>query len=106
MLLLYVQFALFSATALVLSSWFVEIHLRNRRSWDAIAIRLQHSQDAGSPGALFRRAGVLLEAVDYVEWKSNCPDRALIESLRHDALALRLSSARAILGIERSSHRA
>lgn len=105
MLMLYLQFALFAATALILSSWFAELHLRNRRSWDAIAIKLHQSKDASSPRALFERAGVLMEAIDYVEWRTVCSDRTMIDELRRSALALRLATGKSIFGMQRRSSR-
>lgn len=105
MLMLYSQFALFAAIALAMSYWFAELHMRNRRSWEAIAIQLQPSMETESPRRLFRRAAVMIQAADYVEWRTNCSDRKLLEGFRHEALALRVASARAILGMPRRSHR-
>lgn len=99
MLMLYAQIGVFAFIALTLSFWFTELHARNRLSWETIAIRLQSSTGASSPRTLFKSAGVMLQAVDYLERRTTCSDIQSLESLRRDALALRMTSALAILGI-------
>ena len=105
MLMQYSQFALFAAVAFAVSLCLTELHVRNRRSWEAIAIQLQPAMDTESPRKLFRRAAAMMQAADYVDWRTNCADRELLEGIRDDALALRVSSARAILGMQRRSRR-
>ena len=101
MFLLYSQFALFAATALLMTLWLGELHLRNRRSWEAITAKLQTSMNEHSPRAMFRRAGWMMEACDYVEWRTQGADREKLEVLRGDAVALRLRSATAMIGMQR-----
>ncbi|MBS1803909.1 MAG: hypothetical protein JST28_11120 [Acidobacteria bacterium] len=99
----------------VLASWFVRMHLRNRRSWQAIVARTSPecrrvwaASGLGQPEAFpsmwsavprvaFRDAGVLMEMADYVENNTAILDSEQMQNIRISIVRLRLAAARAII---------
>jgi len=94
-------------------NWFVQMHQRNSRSWEAIlarmspACRLAYTSSAPSealrrhwaqtPRAAFRDAGALMEMAEYAERNLLGEDPAKLQDIRHAALQLRLASTGAMI---------
>ena len=114
-ILIPVQIAIFLLITAVMVNWFVRMHLRNRRSWQAIEARMspecRHAWAAGGlgqpealssiwsamPQVAFRDAGVLMEMADYLENNTLTLDSEQIQNIRSSILNLRLAAARAMI---------
>jgi hypothetical protein len=120
------QIAAVVAVATYLVCWSAGLRRRNARSWDSLVTRLQPGWSArdlsvhflskeglnttpaetwermqGFRGirAMYRNAGVMLEMVDYAAQNSDPSgsiDRILLETLRSDAMQIRLGALRVL----------
>jgi len=112
-ILIPIQVAIFLLITAVMVNWFVQMHQRNSRSWEAIlarmspACRLAYTSSAPSealrrhwaqtPRAAFRDAGALMEMAEYAERNLLGEDPAKLQDIRHAALQLRLASTGAMI---------
>jgi hypothetical protein len=120
------QIAAIAAVAIFLVRWRAGLRRRNAQSWDSLVTRLQPGWSAHdlsvhflskeglntTPGetwermqgfrgilAMYRNAGVMLEMVDYAGRNSDPSgsiDRILLETLRSDAMQIRIGSLRVL----------
>jgi len=100
-ILIPLQFATFVVVASYLAYCGIELHRRNRRSWQTILARLSPAwikQDQSllsrNPKWLFRDAGVFMEIADYAERHGNGIPLDSIANLRNDALQIRMVALR------------
>jgi hypothetical protein len=111
------QFAVIGAVAAYLARWRNRVRRRNQESWDSLLSRLRHDwsgrevsdqflwkeglsatpEDAwirmeGPRGlwVMFHNAGTMLEMADYAARNSDQVDRLLVETLRSDAMQIRV----------------
>jgi hypothetical protein len=111
------QVATIAIVALYLGRWRTGVHRRNTQSWDSLLARLRPDWSArglsdhflwkegldatpeetwkriqGAHGlwAMFQNAGVMLEMADYAAKNCDSVDRTLLETLRSDAMHIRL----------------
>ncbi|HTB97578.1 MAG TPA: hypothetical protein VK716_11255 [Terracidiphilus sp.] len=98
MFVVQLQFVAFAMVVVSLSFWLGEMHVRNRRSWEAIAVRLKLHGPGLTAWSRFRRAGIVVELADFAEYKVGGIDPALPQRVRRQAIAMRLSAARALAG--------
>jgi hypothetical protein len=75
--------------AVYLAAMGVALDRRNRRTWESLAARLAPGSGRRVP---FRNAGVLLEMVDYACRADNHFDASLAETLRSEAIRVRLGT--------------
>src|ERR1035441_10455343 len=118
MMLILLQIAAISAVAFYLYRWRAAVKRRNRQSWDSLLARLRSdwsarelsdqflwkeglsatSEDAwsrmeGPKGlwVMYQNAQVMLEMADFAAKHSESVDRLLLETLRSDAMQIRVS---------------
>ena len=112
-ILIPIQIVLFLLISIAMVNWFLQMHQRNSRSWEAILARMSPAcrlactssapsealnlLSAQTPRSAFRDAGVLMEMADYVERNSLSKDLANLQNIRDAALQLRLASTGAII---------
>ena len=118
MILLLLQIAAIAAVALYLGRWRVGVRRQNNQSWESLLARLRPDWSArhlsdhflwkeglddatpdeiwkrmqGAHGlwAMYQNAGVLLKMADFAARNSHSVDRVLLETLRSDAMQIRL----------------
>lgn len=117
MILPLLQIAAIAAIAVYLSAWRGKIRRRNAQSWDALLARLRPDWSArevsdhflwkegvdatpedawqrmGGPKGLwvmYQNARVMLEMADYAAKNSENVDRVMLETLRSDAMQIRV----------------
>jgi hypothetical protein len=101
--------------AIVLFRWAKQVRRRNGQSWESLVAQLQPARDlrelteratpeerwqqvAGAQGlwAMYQNAKVMLELADYAACHGESMDRALLATLRSDAMQIRLLVVRAL----------
>ncbi len=115
MTLIPLQIVLLVLIATVVVWSLVEMHRRQRRSWQEIVVRMspecrqawgERSPDRSkgvtaawirSPRLAFRDAGVLMEMADYTERNAVTFDPLFLHRFRNTAVRLRLTAARAMV---------
>jgi hypothetical protein len=107
-ILIPLQLAAFSLTALYMFRRCSELHARNRRSWDEIVSRLSPAWKCAKPlqpgdsaplaaarlWTVYRDAGVMMELADYADRHGR--DSSSVQELRFTALSLRFTALRAL----------
>ncbi|MGA8744040.1 MAG: hypothetical protein WB561_22800 [Terracidiphilus sp.] len=123
MILLVLQIAAIATVAIYLVRWRVGLRRRNAQSWDSLIARLRHDWSArelsdqflwkeglsvtpddtwtrlqGPHGlwAMYQNAKVMLELADYATRNSDHVDRVLLETLRSDAMQIRVCALMAL----------
>src|SRR6266536_1331174 len=77
------------------------LHHRNMQSWESLVARLHPKWSVGGERRLwgmFREAGVMLEMADYAERNGTSVDLAIVNTLRRDALRIRIDVLKALVG--------
>lgn len=100
---LILQIALLTAMLAYLGQRQAYLRRRNRQTWNSLWAQAQRfPSDSANPWTRLRSARVAMEMADYAERNSGSNSQALerkeLESLRRDAMAMRLASLRAIVG--------
>ncbi len=117
MILPLLQIAAIAAVALYLSHWRTGVRRRNAQSWDSLLAQLrpdwsgrelsdrflweegvsatpddawQRMEGAKGLWAMYQNARVMLEMADFADRNSDSVDRLLLETLRSDAMQIRL----------------
>jgi len=117
MIVLVLQIAAIAGVTLFLLHWRDGVVRRNRQSWESLLVRLRTDWSArelsehflwqeginataddawrrmeGPKGlwVIFKNAGVMLEMADYAAKNSDSVDRLLLETLRSDAMQIRV----------------
>jgi hypothetical protein len=117
MIVVLIPIATITFVALYLVHWQKGVSQRNDQSWDALVARLQPDWIAGPQGAsaltslaadatpqerwqciqgaqglwtMYQNASVMMELADFAARNSESVDRLLLESLRSDAIQIRL----------------
>ncbi|MGA7244080.1 MAG: hypothetical protein WBX19_12900 [Terracidiphilus sp.] len=123
MILLVLQIAAIAIVAIYLVRWRVGLRRRKAQSWESLIARLRHDWSArelsdtflwkeglsvtpddtwtrmqGPQGlwAMFQNAKVMLEVADYATRNSDQVDRVLLETLRSDAMQVRVCALMAL----------
>jgi hypothetical protein len=124
MILAVFQVAIVALIAFYLGWMRLRAHRRKHQSWETMLIRLHHGWNAGelsehfpwkeglsySPDetwtrirgarglwAMYRNAGIMLELADFAARHTGC-DPALLNTLRADAMQVRLGALKALIG--------
>jgi hypothetical protein len=117
MILPLIQIAAITVVALYLGKWRAGVHRRNTQSWESLIVRLRADWSArelsdhflwregvnatpeetwkrirGAHGlwAMYQNARVMLEMTDYALRNCDSVDRELVETLRSDAMQIRV----------------
>jgi len=105
MILIMLQIAVITAIALFLGRWRMAVRRRNAQTWDSLLARLRPDWSArelsdhflwrrmeGPKGLLvmYQNARVMLEMADFADKNSKGMDRLLLETLRSDAMQIRV----------------
>jgi hypothetical protein len=123
MSLLILQIGAIVAVATYLVRWRAGLRRRNAQSWDSLVTRLQPGWSARDLSVhflskeglnttpeetwermqrfrgirkMYRNAGVMLEMVDYAARNCDTVDRILLETLRSDAMQIRVGALRVL----------